>query len=83
MQTMSANEAKTHFGKLLDDAQRQPVKVARHNRVVGVMISATDYEAMRVFYADRLQYTLKRTAQEAADKGLTTARLEQLLADES
>lgn len=83
MRIISANEAKTHFGKLLDNAQREPIRVARHNRVVGVMVSAEDYEAMRAFYADRLQHTLKRTSQEAADKGLTGEQLGRLLADES
>lgn len=83
MQTISANEAKTHFGKLLDNAQREPIRVARHNRVVGVMVSAEDYEAMRAFYANRLQHTLTQSAQTAADKGLTDEQLEQLLADES
>lgn len=82
MQTISANEAKTHFGKLLDNAQREPIRVARHNRVVGVMVSAEDYEAMRAFYANRLQHTLTQSAQTAADKGLTDEQLEQLLADE-
>lgn len=83
MQVVSANEAKTHFGKLLDNVQREPIRVARHNRVVGVMVSAQDYEAMREFYSDRLQYTLRRSAQAAAEKGLTAEELEQLLADES
>lgn len=83
MQIVSANEAKTHFGRLLDNAQREPVRVARHNRVVGVMVSAEDYEAMRAFYADRLQHTLKRTAQDAVEKGLTDDQLERLFADES
>lgn len=83
MQTINANEAKTHFGRLLDEVQREPVRVARHNRVVGVMVSAQDYEAMRRFYADRLRHTLERTAQEAADNGLTEAELDQMLSDDS
>ncbi|MDO4681316.1 MAG: type II toxin-antitoxin system Phd/YefM family antitoxin [Lautropia sp.] len=82
MQTYTANEAKTRFGELLDRVQREPVRVTRHNRVVGVMVSAQDYEAMRAFYADRLRGTLKETAQQAADEGLTQAELERLLADE-
>ncbi|WP_068639700.1 type II toxin-antitoxin system Phd/YefM family antitoxin [Thauera butanivorans] len=83
MQTMSANEAKTRFGELLDRAQREPVQVARHNRVVGVMVSAEDYAAMRAFYADRLRHTLERTAHAAAERGLTEGELARLLADES
>jgi PHD/YefM family antitoxin component YafN of YafNO toxin-antitoxin module len=43
MITMTANEAKTRFGEFLDQAQREPVRVMRHDRVVGVMVSAQDY----------------------------------------
>lgn len=83
MQTYTANEAKTHFGEFLDRAQREPVRVMRHERVVGVMVSAQDYEAMRVFYADRLQHTFDESAAAAANAGLAPAALEALLADES
>ena len=82
MQTFTANEAKTRFGELIDRVQREPIQVTRHNRVVGVMVSAEDYHAMRAFYADRLQHTLKQSAAEAVAKGLTDEKLEQLLADE-
>lgn len=83
MLTMTANEAKTHFGQLLDKAQREPVQVTRHDRVVGVMISADDYEAMRAYYADRLRQTLRESAEGAAAAGLTEEQLADLLADES
>ena len=82
MQTYTANEAKTRFGEFLDRAQRAPVRVLRHDRVVGVMVSAEDYEAMRAFYADRLRHTLDEAAA-AAKAGLTEAKLDTLLADES
>lgn len=83
MQTYTANEAKTHFGKFLDNAQREPVRVMRHDRVVGVMVSAQDYEAMRAFYADRLRHTLRESAENAVADGLTDEKLAELLADES
>jgi PHD/YefM family antitoxin component YafN of YafNO toxin-antitoxin module len=83
MQTFSANQAKTQFGHFIDLAQREPVRVMRRDRVVGVMVSAQDYEAMRAFYANRLQHTLERTAAEAEKAGLTPEVLEDLLRDES
>jgi prevent-host-death family protein len=82
MQTFTANEAKTRFGELIDRVQRKPIQVTRRNRVVGVMVSAEDYHAMREFYADRLRRTLKQGAKEAAARGLTDEKLEQLLADD-
>ena len=83
MQTYTANEAKTRFGEFLHRVQREPVRVMRHDRVVGVMVSAEDYEAMRTFYADRLRKTMNETALMAEKAGLTPEILEQLLADES
>ena len=83
MQTYTANEAKTRFGEFLDRVQREPVRVMRHDRVVGVMVSAEDYEAMRAFYADRLRHTMDEAAAAAAKDGLTQATLDALLADES
>ena len=83
MKTFTANEAKTRFGEFIDQAQREPVRVMRHGRVVGVMVSAQDYEAMRAYYADRLRQTMDKTADQAARAGLTEEALAALLADES
>jgi prevent-host-death family protein len=83
MQTYTANEAKTRFGEFLDKVQREPVRVMRHDRVAGVMVSAQDYEAMRAFYADRLRKTLHDSAEYAAAAGLTEEKLAVLLVDES
>jgi len=83
MQTFTANEAKTHFGEFIDLVQREPVQVTRHDRVVGVMISAHDYQAMQTFYANRLQQTIDDIATNAEREGLTAETLDELLADES
>jgi prevent-host-death family protein len=42
MKTMTARDAKTHFGELLDTMQREPVLVTKNNRPVGIMISIED-----------------------------------------
>jgi prevent-host-death family protein len=83
MLSYTANQAKTHFGEFLDQVQREPVQVLKRDRVVGVMVSAQDYEAMRNFYANRLQGTLAQNAAGAAAQGLTEDELQHLLADES
>jgi prevent-host-death family protein len=83
MQTFTANEAKTRFGEFLDRAQREPVGVLKHDRMVGVMVSAQDFEEMRAFYANRLQHRLDDGAQGARQAGMTPELLQKLLADES
>lgn len=82
MKTYTANDAKTRFGEFLDDAQRAPVRVMRRDRVVGVLVSAQDYDAMRAFYADRLKRNMDEAAAQAARAGLTQEELDALLADE-
>jgi len=82
MPTFTAHEAGNRFSELIDRAQCEPVRVTRDNHVVGVMVSAEDYAAMRSFYAGRLRSTFKHSAQMAAANGLTATTLEQLLADE-
>lgn len=44
MKTMTAANAKTHFGAFLDAAQREPIIVTKKNRPVGVMFSMQDIE---------------------------------------
>lgn len=83
MLTFTANEAKTRFGEFLDRAQREPVGVLKHDRMVGVMVSVQDFDAMRGFYADRLQHNLLSSARLAEAAGLTPETLSALLADES
>ena len=83
MQVFTANEAKTRFGEFLDRAQREPIGVLKHDRMVGVMVSVQDFEAMRTFYADRLQHRLNASAIGAERAGLTAEKLDSLLADES
>ena len=39
--------------------------------MVGVMVSAQDFEAMRAFYADRLHHRLDESAMAAQRAGMT------------
>ncbi len=48
MKSISASEAKIHFGVLLDNAQREPVTVSKQGRPVAVMMSIHDYEEMKL-----------------------------------
>ena len=83
MRTLTANEAKTQFGQFIVMAQREPVRVMRHDRVVGVMVSAEDYEAMRQFYANRLQHNLATSSAQSEQAGMTPQARQELLRDES
>jgi prevent-host-death family protein len=44
MTTVSASEAKTHFGALIDKAQKEPLTIETHGRPVAVVLSFDDYQ---------------------------------------
>ena len=44
MKTMSAVDAKTRFGQVIDAAQREPVVVTKKDRPVGVFFSIDDIQ---------------------------------------
>lgn len=67
---------------MIDAAQREPVRIQRHQRDVAVLVSAEEWEKvhqMRV--KDLLRFT-EETSRYAESKGMTDEVLEQLLADE-
>ena len=45
--TMTASEAKSRFGQLLDTAQREPVTIQKNGRAFAVMLSQHDYDRMQ------------------------------------
>lgn len=55
MDTLSANEAKTHFGDLLLKAQRAPVQINKNGKPVAVVISAQEYESIEALKLHLLQ----------------------------
>ncbi len=55
MKTVPSTEAKTNFGMLLDDAQREPVKVSKKGRPVAVMMSIHEYEEYEALKLERLR----------------------------
>jgi prevent-host-death family protein len=77
MKRMSSTDAKTHFGELLDMAQREPVTIHKKGRPVAVMLSVQDFAAHEA---------MKRTLlQQAIDAGMASGvsdrSFEELMAD--
>jgi prevent-host-death family protein len=46
MKTFAAKEAKDNFGRLLDTAQREPLRIAKNGRPVAVLLSLEEYERL-------------------------------------
>ena len=64
METLTANEAKTHFGDLLLKAQRAPVHINKNGKPVAVVISAEEYAAIEAL---KLRLLQSRAMQARAD----------------
>lgn len=62
MKSLSANEAKTHFGELLLKAQKEPVQINRNGKPVAVVISMDEYDAI-----DKLKLNLLKLRAAEAD----------------
>jgi prevent-host-death family protein len=81
MATVSATHAKQNFAAILDQSQREPVRIQRHERNVAVLVSAEEYERMvqdRWREFDRLSAL---ASAQAAASGLTEERLKEILAE--
>ena len=83
MKEITARDAKSRFGYLLDAVQSTPVRVTRKGRAVGVIMSVQHYERLRGAAWERLTMTMDTLGEEAYADGLTEAKLKELLVDES
>lgn len=64
MKEISSTKAKTHFGALLDMAQREPVTIHKKGRAVAVVLSIQDFEEHEAMKLQLLQ--------QAIDEGLAS-----------
>jgi len=71
MKNIAAREAKVHFGKLLDHAQRGPVTIEKHGRAVAVIMSTVEYEELERLRFERLKTEVRQGLDEL-DRGEAT-----------
>jgi antitoxin Phd len=81
MQTISATDAKQKFAALLDAAQREPVRIQRHDRDVAVLISAEEYDRIRSDRWTEFNRLSNLAAEQAKANGLTPEILADILAN--
>lgn len=81
MQTVSATHAKQNFAAILDQSQREPVRIQRHDRDVAVLISAEEYEKIHQLRVKELLRFTEETSKYAESQGMTDELLEKLLVD--
>ena len=60
MNTVTANEAKTHFGETILKAQRAPVEITRNGKPVAVIVSIEDFQATEEMKEQHLREQIRR-----------------------
>lgn len=70
METLTANQAKIHFGDMLMKVQREPVQINKNGRPVAVVLSMEEYESIEEV---KLNFLKDRYAQ--ASKEIQEGRL--------
>ncbi len=68
MKTVASTAAKSHFGALLDTAQREPVAIHKQGRPVAVIVSYQEYQAHERLKLEALQRDL-RAGLDQAERG--------------
>ena len=79
MKTIPAAEAENRLGSILDEAQREPVVIRKQDRNVAVVLSMAEYERMLTGNVRAFLDLRSEVAAQAQAKGLTEARLAELL----
>ena len=66
MESLSANEAKTHFGDLLLKVQRGPVQINRNGKAVAVVLSVDDYLNLESLKMQHLKMRVEQAKEDIA-----------------
>ncbi|MDF2867716.1 MAG: prevent-host-death family protein [Gammaproteobacteria bacterium] len=64
MESLSANEAKTHFGDLLLKVQREPVQINRNGKPVAVVLSVDDYLNLEALKMQQLKARVEQAKED-------------------
>ena len=81
MPKVSATYAKQNFAAILDQAQREPVRIQRHDREVAVILSAEAFERMSRDRWAEFNRLSAIAAEQAQANGLTESTLADLLSE--
>ena len=79
MKLITANEAKQSLGRLMEEAQLEPVMIRKHNRDAAVLLSPREYDRLRGLNVAEFHAFCETIGTRAKKKGLTAAKLKRLL----
>ena len=76
MRTYSTNEARNKFAEIIDIARREPVAIAKHGRVVSIMLAKENYEHYQMIEEERWMNYQTSPAEDITNQ--INARMEKL-----
>lgn len=82
MRVFSATQAKQNFAEIIDTAQREPVRIRRHNRDLAVVISTEEYDRLSSDRWAEFNRLAAIAAKQAKANGLTEETLAEILAEQ-
>lgn len=68
MKTLSASDAKNRFGKMIDMAQAEPVRVQRQGRDVAVVLSPEEFRRLSQAASGKVSPAVERLHAESAKR---------------
>lgn len=71
MESLSANEAKTHFGHLLLKVQREPIQINRNGKAIAVVLSIDDYQQLEALKIQFLNTRIEQAKNDIAEGRLS------------
>jgi prevent-host-death family protein len=82
MRTVSASEAKQGLSSVIDAAAFEPVVIRKQKRDVAVVLSMREYARLTQLNVAEFQRYCDAVGQRAAERGMSEARLAELLAQD-
>ncbi len=80
MSIVSATEAKQRFAAIIDAAQREPVRIQRHDRDVAVLVSADEFDRLHQDKWSEFNRLAALASAQARTNGLTEEIMAEILA---
>lgn len=81
METISSSDARNNMAAILEKAQHEPVAIQKQGRNAAVLLSFSDFERLTNAHRLAFQALCDDVGEKAESRGLTEAKLMEILAE--
>lgn len=82
MQTVSSSDVRNNFAAMLEKAQHEPVAIQKQGRNAAVLLSYEEFERLTNAHRKAFQAVCDDIGAKAAARGLTEAKLMEILSSD-